>query len=179
MPKSDDHKNLPYRECAGIALFNKAGQVFVGQRAPAQNVEFMDAWQLPQGGIDKGEDPIDAAIRELYEETSITSCSILTAAPDWIIYDLPDNLLGKALRGKYRGQKQKWFAMLFEGNAAEIDVRNPGGGEHPAEFTSWRWVDLEDITSLIVPFKRDAYQQIVDAFKQVPQQIINGLEQDA
>lgn len=179
MPKSDDLPDLPYRECAGVALFNRQGQVFIGQRAPAKNVTFMDAWQLPQGGIDKGEEPIDAAIRELYEETSVTSCSILTAAPDWITYDLPKDLIGKALKGKYRGQKQKWFAMLFEGDEAEINVTTPAEGAHPAEFTAWRWADLEDITSLIVPFKRDAYQQIIDAFKHVPQQIIKEIEQDA
>lgn len=166
--------DLPLRECAGVALFNDRGQVFIGKRVPDKNGDFADAWQLPQGGIDKGEEPIDAAIRELYEETSVSTISILTAAPNWITYELPDALLGKALKGKYRGQKQKWFAALFEGNEAEINVQNPGGGSHPAEFTDWRWVELEEIVALIVPFKRSAYAQIVAAFKDIPQKIAGG-----
>lgn len=163
-----DRDSLPYRPCAGTVVFNKDGQVLIGRRAVKGGDVPADAWQLPQGGIDKGEEPIDAALRELYEETSIRSVSILTAAPDWIYYDLPDDLLGKAFKGKYRGQKQMWFAFAFEGDESEIDVVHPGGGEHPAEFDAWRWEPLENVPDLIVPFKRDAYVQVVAAFAHVP-----------
>jgi putative (di)nucleoside polyphosphate hydrolase len=170
-PKRED---MPYRTCAGVVLFNHQGKVFMGKRAPDESGEHMQSWQLPQGGIDKNEEPIDGALRELYEETSVSSVSILTAAPNWIKYDLPDALLGVALKGKYRGQQQKWFAMLFEGDEDEINVTAPGGGAHPAEFTEWRWVELPEIVDLIVSFKQGAYGEIVDAFKHIPQQIING-----
>lgn len=164
-------ESLPYRDCAGIALFNRQGKVMIGKRSGLETQEF--AWQLPQGGIDGDEEPLDAAIRELYEETSITSISVLTAAPDWIFYDLPDEVLGTGLRGKYRGQRQKWFAFLFEGEDSEINVTEPGGGKFPSEFSEWRWEALEKITELVVPFKRDAYAQIVAAFKHVPAAIPN------
>ncbi len=162
---------MPYRDCVGIAVFNPAGEVFVGQRAAGKSGALDYSWQFPQGGIDKDEEPIDAALRELYEETSISQISILTAAPDWIFYDLPDELLGKALKGKYRGQRQKWFAVLYEGDGTDIDVLNPGGGEYPSEFVAWKWLPLDEVLPLIVPFKRDAYQKVLDAFKKVPRQL--------
>lgn len=172
MPKSPvKHDDFPYRDCAGIVVFNKLGQVFVGQRKPIKGDKLSHAWQFPQGGIDEGEEPIDAALRELYEETSMRSISILTAAPNWITYDLPQELLGKALKGRYRGQRQKWFAALFEGDEEEIDVLNPADGDHPAEFTDWKWVDLQTVPDLIVPFKQKAYQSIVTAFADVPEKI--------
>lgn len=159
---------MPYRDCVGIVVFNRRGEAFIGQRAAGKSGALDYSWQFPQGGIDKGEEPIDAAIRELYEETSIQTISLLTAAPDWILYDLPDELLGLALKGKYRGQRQKWFAVLLEGDEREIDVLNPAGGAHPAEFVDWRWEQLNRVIDLIVPFKRDAYQQVIDAFRDVP-----------
>jgi len=170
---SSDRDKMPYRDCAGIAVFNRDGKVFLGRRKSKTGEDAPEdhSWQLPQGGIDDNEDPMDAALRELFEETSIRSVSILTAAPDWISYDLPDNLLGKALKGKYRGQRQKWFAVLFEGDEAEIDVTEPGGGKHNAEFTVWRWEDLTRIDAFVVPFKRDAYRRIIAAFRDVPRRI--------
>ncbi len=166
-----ERESLPYRDCAGVVLFNRAGEAFIGQRVPGEAGSLDYSWQFPQGGIDKGEEPIDAALRELYEETSVTSASILTAAPDWIFYDLPDELLGTALKGKYRGQRQRWFAMQFEGDEDEIDVLHPAGGTHPAEFSAWRWIDLDHVAELIVPFKRPAYDQVIAAFAHVPQKL--------
>lgn len=166
-----DRESMPYRECVGVAVFNRRGQVFIGRRKKEKGATLDQAWQMPQGGIDKKEEPIDAALRELYEETSIQTVSILTAVDDWIYYDLPDEALGSALKGKYRGQKQKWFAVLFEGDEKEIDVLNPCGGEHPAEFDDWRWEDLSALPDLIVPFKRQAYEQIVAAFADVPSRL--------
>jgi putative (di)nucleoside polyphosphate hydrolase len=165
-------EDLPYRDCVGVAVFNAQGLVFVGRRQPEgdpEHVSVMDSpWQMPQGGIDKGEAPIDAAWRELYEETSIRSVELIAEAPDWIYYDLPDAALGIALKGKYRGQRQRWFAFRFTGNDSEIDVLAPGGGAHPAEFDKWRWEELEKLPDLIVPFKRDAYLEVVEAFRTVP-----------
>lgn len=162
-------ENMPYRRNAGVVLFNPAGQVFIGQRLDKPDVAH--SWQFPQGGIDKGEEPIDAALRELYEEISVTSLSVLTAMEDWVRYDLPDAVLGKALKGKYRGQEQMWFAVLFEGSDSEINIATPGGGEHRAEFGDWRWEDLEKVPDLVVPFKRAAYEQVVDAFRDVPHKL--------
>lgn len=166
-------EDMPYRDCAGCAVFNRDGKVLLGRRADMKNEPDAEAWQLPQGGIDDDEEPIDAALRELYEETSIRSVSILTAAPDWIEYDLPDDLLGKALKGKYRGQRQRWFALLFEGDESEINVAAPGGGKHHSEFSTWRWADLETIDASVAAFKRDAYRQIIAAFRHVPGEIAN------
>src|SRR5690606_33874809 len=134
--------DLPYRPCVGIALFNRQGLVWVGKRTKI-SVEGPDGWQMPQGGLDKGEDPEAGAFRELYEETSVRSAAVIRMAPDWIRYDLPVELVPKLWGGKYRGQKQKWFALRFTGKEAEIDVRTPGGGKHEAEFSEWRWEKLE------------------------------------
>jgi putative (di)nucleoside polyphosphate hydrolase len=126
---------------------------------------------MPQGGIDEGEEPVDAAIRELFEETNISSISLLTAAPDWLQYDLPDEVLGRALKGRYRGQRQKWFACLFEGEDSEIDIAHPGDGEHKAEFEAWRWETLEKLPDLVVPFKREVYREIVTIFHDIPRKL--------
>ncbi|SMQ86153.1 putative (di)nucleoside polyphosphate hydrolase [Devosia lucknowensis] len=169
---------LPYRDCVGVAVFNPAGNVFLGQRKfegdPDQSAAQGFAWQMPQGGIDAGEDPLAAALRELYEETSMTSVSLLAEAPEWIHYDLPDELLGVAFKGRYRGQRQRWFAFAFTGNEAEIDVVAPGGGKHKAEFGAWRWERLSRVPGLIVPFKRPAYDLVVDAFRDIPQRFGQG-----
>ncbi|HWV20079.1 MAG TPA: RNA pyrophosphohydrolase [Devosia sp.] len=173
MPASPSRQSLPYRDCVGIAVFNTRGNVFVGRRKKDVHWENEDElqapWQMPQGGIDEGEDPLRAALRELYEETSMTSVSLLAEAPEWIYYDLPDDALGIALKGKYRGQRQRWFAFAFTGDEAEIDVAAPGGGKFHAEFDAWRWERLSRTPSLIVPFKRDAYEKVVEAFIDIPQ----------
>jgi putative (di)nucleoside polyphosphate hydrolase len=177
MAQSPVRENMPYRDCAGVALFNDRGQVFIGRRAgddPEKSPELGAPWQMPQGGIDKGESPREAAVRELYEETSVTSIELIAEAPEWILYDLPDDLLGVALKGKYRGQRQRWFAFRFTGNESEIDVLAPGGGKFHAEFDSWRWEDLMRTPDLIVDFKRDAYRRIVAAFGEIPGRLTGG-----
>jgi putative (di)nucleoside polyphosphate hydrolase len=167
-----DREQLPYRDCVGTAIFNAAGLVFIGRRKPEEDpedsAEYGAPWQMPQGGIDKGEQPLQTAYRELFEETSIRSVELVAEAPGWIYYDLPDEALGIALKGRYRGQRQRWFAFRFTGDEREINVTEPGGGAHPAEFDSWRWERLEALPDLIVPFKRDAYLQIVAAFRDIP-----------
>lgn len=167
-----DRETLPYRDCVGTAIFNAEGRVFIGRRKPDEGSEDTSEvaapWQMPQGGIDKGEDARDAAHRELFEETSIRSVELIAEAPEWIYYDLPDAALGIALKGKYRGQRQRWFAFRFVGDESEINVTAPGGGAHPAEFDTWRWETLEALPDLIVPFKRDAYLQVVAAFRDIP-----------
>ncbi len=164
--KPVDPATLPYRPCVGTVVFNAAGLVLIGERAPnPELVEGDPVWQLPQGGIDHGEEPLVAARRELYEETSISSVTLLAEAEGWFDYDLPPDLVGIALKGKYRGQRQKWFAFRFEGEESEIDVLTPGGGKHPSEFHTWRWERLEALPGLIVPFKRKVYDQVVAAFR--------------
>ena len=148
--------DLPYRPCVGIMLFNRDGKVFVGKRID-QSVE---GWQMPQGGIDKGETPKQAATRELQEETGIDKCDIIAEMDDWVTYDLPEHLIGVAFHGKYKGQKQKWFAMRFTGQDADIDL-----ALHEPEFSAFRWVSLEELPGLIVPFKRQTYKAVIAAFK--------------
>ncbi|WP_245422079.1 RNA pyrophosphohydrolase [Alsobacter soli] len=158
---------LPYRPCVGVMLLNREGLVFIGRRkkdAGPEHVEGVYAWQMPQGGIDKGEDPYRAALRELQEETNVTSVSLLAEAPDWFSYDLPNAVVGQAWKGKYRGQTQRWFALRFEGDESEIDIHAPAGG-HKAEFDAWRWERMERLPELIIPFKRPVYERVVDAFR--------------
>lgn len=154
-----------YRACVGIALFNHAGLVFIGDRASGGPEHVSDgySWQMPQGGIDEGEEPHEAARRELGEETGVRSVSLLAEAPGWLTYDLPDAVASSAWKGKYRGQTQKWFAFRFNGDDSEINVLEPAGG-HKAEFSRWRWERLERTPELIIPFKRNVYQSVVAAF---------------
>jgi putative (di)nucleoside polyphosphate hydrolase len=171
-------EDLPYRDCVGVAVFNREGHVFIGRRkldiGSEDGSEMTAPWQMPQGGIDKGEDPLKAALRELHEETNITTVSLLAEAPEWIYYDLPDEALGIALKGKFRGQRQRWFAFAFTGKDSEVDVLTPGGGKHPAEFDSWRWEKLSRTPALIVPFKKPAYDKVVDAFADIPQRFASA-----
>lgn len=157
---------LPYRPCVGIMVLNGEGLVWAGHRIPAEDGELEDAdhlWQMPQGGIDRGETALHAAVRELHEETGIRSASLIAEAPHWINYDLPAHLVGIALKGAFRGQSQKWFAFRFEGEESEIAINPPPGG-HTAEFDRWEWKAMGDLPKLIVPFKRRTYDEVVKAF---------------
>ncbi len=171
-----DPVKKPYRPCAGVVLFNHQGKVLVGQRNdlpanPAAAPGPAHPWQLPQGGIDRGEDPYDAARRELREETSITSTQLIAPAEDWLSYDFPPHLALKLNKGKYRGQRQMWYALLFTGTDDEINILQPDGGRHRAEFSDWRWEKLENLPDLAVPFKRDVYAQLVDWFADIPEKV--------
>jgi putative (di)nucleoside polyphosphate hydrolase len=160
-------EDLPYRPCVGVMVLNSEGLVWAGRRIPEENSEYDGSpqlWQMPQGGIDKGEEPIEAAWRELYEETGIKTASLIAEAPDWINYDLPEQLIGIGLKGKYRGQTQRWFAFRFEGSEDEIAINPPPAG-HAAEFDEWAWLPMEELPDLIVPFKRDVYLKVVEAFQ--------------
>ncbi|MBS3649863.1 RNA pyrophosphohydrolase [Pseudaminobacter sp. 19-2017] len=174
MPKQKkpvDPETLPYRPCVGIMVLNRDGLVWTGRRIPKPDSEFADTpmlWQMPQGGIDEGEDPYPAALRELYEETGIRSVSLLAEAPYWIKYDLPEHLVGVAFKGKYRGQTQKWFALRFEGDDGEVQINPPPGGHEP-EFEEWAWRPMEELPDLIVPFKRHTYVEVVAAFRHLTQ----------
>lgn len=155
-----------YRPCVGIMLLNRQGLAFVGRRRGKRNFdpEIMDyEWQMPQGGIDQGEEPLQAALRELQEETNVTSVEVLAEAAQWYSYDLPPNAT-KRWKGKYRGQMQKWFALRFTGEENEIDIESPGGGAHPPEFDAWRWERRELLPELIVPFKRSVYELVLQDF---------------
>ena len=158
-----------YRPCVGLALFSPAGLVFIGRRANRSQREHVapgHEWQMPQGGIDAGERPIEAAYRELREETNVSSVSLLAEAPDWLSYDLPREIGKEAWRGRYRGQAQKWFAFRFEGDESEINILNPDGGHKP-EFDAWRWVPLAETVELIIPFKREVYREVARLFEGV------------
>ena len=148
--------DLPYRPCVGIMLFNQDGNVFVGKRID-QTVE---GWQMPQGGIDKGETPEQAARRELQEEVGTDKAEIIAEMEDWVTYDLPEHLVGVAFKGKYKGQRQKWFALRFTGQDGDVDLTS-----HEPEFSAFQWVSLEALPELIVPFKRDTYKAVIAAFR--------------
>ena len=145
---------LPYRPCVGIMLLNSEGLVFVGQRLDSK----LEAWQMPQGGIDDGEDPRDTALRELAEETGIPAhlVEIIAETPDWHYYDLPEDMVGTIWKGKYAGQRQKWFSMRFVGTDADVAIDQP----YP-EFKAWRWAAVATLVDLAVPFKRDLYADVI------------------
>ena len=150
--------SLPYRPCVGVTLINPAGLIFAGQRIDSDQ----PAWQMPQGGVDRGEAPEDAALRELHEEIGVLPArvSVLDATPDWLRYDLPEDLVPKVWSGRFRGQKQRWFLMRFLGADDEIriDTANP-------EFSHWRWISADEMLAEIVPFKRDIYAQVLARFR--------------
>lgn len=148
-------QEFPYRLGVGIMLMNRQRQVFVAKRLDM----ISEAWQMPQGGIDAGETPAVAAMRELLEETGTDKASILAESKDWYSYDLPDSLVAKIWGGKYRGQKQKWFLMQFTGTDADINIET----EHP-EFSEWKWVEAQTLPDIIVPFKKQLYADLVKEF---------------
>ena len=162
-------EDMPYRPCVGITILNAEGLVFVGRRRgfSPEHVDAHHAWQMPQGGIDAGEKPLDAAIRELYEETNITSATLLAEASDWFAYDLPMDVATQSWKGKYRGQTQKWFAFRFTGPEQEINIHAPAGGRHKPEFEDWKWVPMTALVDLIIPFKRPVYEKVVAEFSRL------------
>lgn len=153
-----DPESLPYRPCVGVVLINADGLIFAGQRLDNP----VPAWQMPQGGIDDGEKPRVAALRELWEETGVTAdlVEFVAKTDDWVTYDLPPELLGKAWGGKYRGQRQKWFLFRFLGTDAQVNIAS----DHP-EFSKWRWIGADEMVAAIVPFKRQVYEEVVAAFR--------------
>ena len=154
----EEISQLPYRPCVGLMVINKNGCIFAGKRLDNPG----NAWQMPQGGVEKGEEPRDAALRELEEETGIVtnSVEILGETSDWISYDLPHHLVRKLWKGRYRGQKQRWFLLRFDGDDSEINIQT----EIP-EFSEWCWMPAADLLSNIVPFKRDTYEQVIREFR--------------
>ncbi len=161
MPK--DFSKLPYRPCVGIVLLNAQGLVWVGRRIPKWEGDASPSlWQMPQGGIDEGESPREAAIRELHEETGTTNAKVIAESSEWLNYDLPKDALGIGLKGKFRGQTQKWFAMRFLGRDEDFNIEAHTGAK--AEFDDWKWVSLEETPKQIVAFKRPVYEALVKEF---------------
>jgi putative (di)nucleoside polyphosphate hydrolase len=158
MMTPEEIARLPYRRCVGVMLANPAGHVFVGQRLDNDT----PAWQMPQGGIDKGESVTEAALRELWEETGVTADKVRIEAetPDWLTYDLPHEIVPRIWKGRYRGQEQKWVLMRFLGQDEDVNIAT----DHP-EFSEWRWLPPEDLVAHIVPFKRTVYARVLDAFQ--------------
>ena len=152
----EQYKKLPLRSGVGIVLLNKENKVFVAKRIDNPK----NFWQMPQGGIDKGEDFYTAALRELKEETSITNIKLIKEIEGNFTYILPDNLIGIIWKGKFRGQKQKWFIMRFIGDKSEINIKT----KHP-EFLDWKWIDLENLTEIAVPFKLEVYKKLTPEIK--------------
>ena len=166
MPRYED---LPYRPCAGLCVINRKGLVFIGRRASGpEHIDETHIWQMPQGGIDEGEKPYPAALRELYEETSIKSIEKLGEIRNWLTYDIPKKIGTKAWKGKYRGQKQKWYALRFTGKDGEINIDEPGG--HKPEFVEWKWVAIRELPDLVIPFKRQTYERVVKEFERFARQ---------
>ena len=159
--------DLPYRPCVGIMLLNPRGQAFVARRIDMPS----EAWQMPQGGIDPGEEPLAAALRELREEIGTDKAEPLAEVHDWLTYDLPADLLGKLWGGRFRGQTQKWFAMRFTGTDSDVNIAT----EIP-EFLDWKWAELERLPSLIVPFKRHLYERLVSEFTPVARKLASESE---
>jgi len=156
------NNRLSYRKGVGLALFDRRGLVFAAQRIDLPG----DAWQMPQGGIDRGESPRQAALRELREETGTDKVEFVAEIDEWLTYDLPADLAGRAWRGRYKGQQQKWFALAFTGTDRDIDIATA----HP-EFRAWRWMPLDEVVEAIVPFKRPVYERVAHEFAPVANRI--------
>ncbi len=152
--------DLPYRPNVGAALFNADGRVFIGRRADIPG-RAPGVWQMPQGGIDPGEDPATAVLRELREEIGTDAAEILAEHPEWLVYDLPPDIAASAFRGRYRGQRQKWFALRFLGTDSDIALDRHS---HP-EFVEWRWAALDELPALAVAFKRPVYERLAADFR--------------
>ncbi|WP_062220109.1 RNA pyrophosphohydrolase [Aureimonas sp. D3] len=162
-----DPETLPYRPCVGVMVLNRENKIFLGRRIAEPQGEMDGAsklWQMPQGGIDEDENPRLAAERELFEETGIRSVSLLAQTSDWLTYELPPELVGIALKGKFRGQKQMWFAFRFLGEDSEVQINPPPGG-HTAEFDEWGWKTMDEALELVVPFKRGVYEAMIAEFR--------------
>jgi putative (di)nucleoside polyphosphate hydrolase len=158
-------EDLPYRPCVGVMVLNRTGRAFIGRRSEGpEHIDETHVWQMPQGGIDPGEDPWPAALRELYEETSIRSVERLGDIAGWLSYDIPRDIICQAWGGKYRGQTQKWYALRFTGDDREINISSPGGGAHTPEFIAWKWEPMANLPDLVVPFKRPIYERVVEEF---------------
>ncbi|CCA93815.1 MULTISPECIES: RNA pyrophosphohydrolase [unclassified Novosphingobium] len=156
----NDFSSLPYRPCVGVMLVNADGKVFVGKRIDTKEGDW---WQMPQGGVDDGEDLREAALRELHEETGVTErhVTILSRTREELLYDLPDELLGKLWKGKYRGQRQHWFLARFEGGDKDVNLK----AHNPPEFCDWKWVEAALLPDLIVPFKKRVYRSVLEEFR--------------
>ncbi|MFU8777633.1 MAG: RNA pyrophosphohydrolase [Roseovarius sp.] len=154
---TDDFASLPYRPCVGVVLINADGLIFAGQRIDSDE----PAWQMPQGGIDKGESVTEAALRELWEETGVTADKVRVEAetPGWLTYDLPHDVVPRIWKGRYRGQEQKWVLMRFLGRDGDVNIATD-----PAEFSEWRWLPPSDLEANIVPFKRAVYSRVLGEF---------------
>jgi putative (di)nucleoside polyphosphate hydrolase len=148
-----------YRPCVGVVLINSNHQVFVAKRLDGERLGWPNSWQFPQGGIDEAEDPKTAALRELKEETGITTVEILDENPDWIYYDLPNDLAARSWGGRFKGQRQKWFLMNFLGSNAEINLN-----QTTPEFCAWEWIPFNESINRVVPFKIDVYKQVISYF---------------
>jgi len=158
-------EDLPFRPCVGVMVLNRDGRAFIGRRIDGpEHIDLTHAWQMPQGGIDAGEEPWPAAVRELREETNIRSIERIAEIAEWLRYDIPREIVGLAWNGKYRGQTQKWFAVRFTGADSEIDVEHPDGAQEQ-EFAAWRWEPMENVPDLVVPFKRAVYERVVREFQ--------------
>jgi putative (di)nucleoside polyphosphate hydrolase len=157
---NEDHAALPYRPCVGVMLVNAHGRVFVGKRIDSKEG---DAWQMPQGGIYDGEELHAAAMRELHEETGVTSdlVTVIAQTREELLYDLPPEMIGRIWGGRYRGQRQSWLLLRFTGEDHQVDLN----AHDPAEFLDWKWVEPEQLPDLIVPFKRRVYRQVLEEFR--------------
>jgi putative (di)nucleoside polyphosphate hydrolase len=163
---SSNREGLPYRRGVGAMLLNPAGKVFVGRRF---GNAYPNAWQMPQGGIDEGETPEQAVMRELEEETGTAKADIIAETKAWLSYDLPEDIAGVSWSGKYRGQMQKWFGLRFTGTDTDIDLN----ADEKPEFCEWRWATMEELPGLIVPFKRHLYDALIDEFHDLPERVLS------